>query len=768
MSFLSPLYLIGALAVIAPILLHLRRRPPKDFVPFSTLMFLDKTPERLTRRSKLERLWLLLLRCLALLLLALLFARPFFDSDKTGPGGSEGSRVVVLLDRSASMQREDLWKQALIKADQVLSEASGRDEIALLTFDDQIDVLSGFNSGDEAVPVSAGAQVKAARAALGDARAGWGGSGLGGALIAAADLIEASTPEGGERMAKEIVVISDFQEGAERDSLNRYAWPESIRVRCVPVAPEQSANLALNLVATLREGEDDDAAEAIPRDSEETESLKASQRVRIRNSRTDGREVEFSLRWADARSGAESERGDQAVRGLIPPGSSRVVVAPPRAIGDEAADGVLVLQAEGGAADHDFDNRAYVARVQPRPVRVLYLSAKPEPQNPATALFYLMRAMQPTSVLTPEVEALAYADVSEQAVKNADLVVVAGAPPLAVAGQVGAALDSGAAVFWISRAGASGVDQAESAALAAVTGIEGWSVSESTRDGSAKSDYAMLTDLDFESPVLAPFARAGVRDFTGIHIWKNRALELPEDATADGGQIRVLARYDGSVPAWVEVRRGAGKMYLFTSGWEPAESQLALSSKFVPLLYAMLGEAGFSALLPSPLVVGEPLPAPPGAELAQTLLTVKLPDGSSVESNVNEGVFQRTELPGLYTVSDGAGERVYAVNLAADESRVESVDPMLLADFSVPVRIESEQVAGVGADGRRAAEARAEAVIEQRRLELSEKENRQKLWKWLVLAVLGVLLLESWVAGRAPGASEVESDSDREATASAV
>lgn len=768
MSFLSPLYLIGALAVIAPILLHFRRRPPKDFVAFSTLMFLDKTPQRLTRRSRLENLWLLLLRCLALLLLALLFARPFFNSDEAGMGGGEreASRMVVLLDRSASMQREDLWQQAVAKADQMLGEASGRDEVALLSFDDRVDVLSGFNSVDEAVAASVGTQVKAARAQLAGLEVGWGGSGLGDGLIAAADLIEVASTQDGERMTKEIVVISDFQEGAERDSLNRYAWPESIRVRCLPLAPKQSANLALNLVAAQRESEDDDADQSISSGADEAEPRKGSQRVRVRNSRTDGQQADFSLRWTEEQSGDEDERIDRVVRGQIPPGSSRVVTAPPRATGNGNADGTLVLQAEGDSSDDDFDNRVYVARVQARPVRVLYLAQKPEPQDPATALFYLQRAMQPTAVLTPEVEALAYADVSPQALRNADLVVVAGGASLAIAEQVGAVLNAGSAVFWISRAGDSDQGESESTALAAVTGIDGWSVSEATREGSGQSDYAMLTDLDFKSAVLAPFARAKVRDFSGIHIWKNRAIELPEVEPAEAGRMRVLARYDAGVPAWVEVRRGAGKMYLFTSGWESAESQLALSSKFVPLLYAMLGEAGFSALVPSPLVVGEPLPAPPGAEATQTSLTVKLADGSSVEAKLNEGVFVRTERPGIYTVSDGTSEYVHAVNLAPDESRVESFDPMLLADFGLPVQVESEQAVEVGADDRRAAEARADAVIEQRRLELSEKENQQKLWKWLVLAVLAVLLVESWVAGRARGSNET--DNDREAAAGAV
>ena len=65
MAFLAPLFLLGALAIGAPILFHLIRRHTKDVVPFSSLMFLRPSPPRVHRRSRLENLWLLLLRCLA-------------------------------------------------------------------------------------------------------------------------------------------------------------------------------------------------------------------------------------------------------------------------------------------------------------------------------------------------------------------------------------------------------------------------------------------------------------------------------------------------------------------------------------------------------------------------------------------------------------------------------------------------------------------------------------------------------------------------------
>ena len=82
MSFLSPLFLLGAAAILGPIVFHFIRRVTREKVPFSSLMFLQPTPPRLTRKSRLEHILLLLLRCLALILLAMAFARPYFANDQ--------------------------------------------------------------------------------------------------------------------------------------------------------------------------------------------------------------------------------------------------------------------------------------------------------------------------------------------------------------------------------------------------------------------------------------------------------------------------------------------------------------------------------------------------------------------------------------------------------------------------------------------------------------------------------------------------------------
>jgi hypothetical protein len=107
MSFLTPLFLLGGLAIALPVVFHLVRRSSKDKLLFSTLMFLRPTPPRLTRRNRLDHILLLLLRCLVIGLLALGFARPFLQKPMAALASSRpATRLVLLVDTSASMRRE--------------------------------------------------------------------------------------------------------------------------------------------------------------------------------------------------------------------------------------------------------------------------------------------------------------------------------------------------------------------------------------------------------------------------------------------------------------------------------------------------------------------------------------------------------------------------------------------------------------------------------------------------------------------------------------
>src|SRR4051812_36630316 len=145
MSFLAPLFLIGAVAVAAPIIFHLIRRTVKERVRFSTLMFLKESPPRLTKRSHLENIILLLMRCAIICLLAVSFARPYFQRAATEPPRpASGRRIVVLLDTSASMRRAGLFDAAKRTGVAAIRRADANDSLAVMAFDSAPRTLLSF------------------------------------------------------------------------------------------------------------------------------------------------------------------------------------------------------------------------------------------------------------------------------------------------------------------------------------------------------------------------------------------------------------------------------------------------------------------------------------------------------------------------------------------------------------------------------------------------------------------------------------------------
>src|SRR5437868_6686730 len=104
LTFLTPLMLVGALLVAAPIILHLvMRQQPKHLV-FPALRFIRMRNDSNKRRLKLRHLLLLILRCAAIVFFALALARPSVQS--AGFLGDQEAPVAAALvfDTSPRMQ----------------------------------------------------------------------------------------------------------------------------------------------------------------------------------------------------------------------------------------------------------------------------------------------------------------------------------------------------------------------------------------------------------------------------------------------------------------------------------------------------------------------------------------------------------------------------------------------------------------------------------------------------------------------------------------
>ena len=136
MSFLYPAFLIGALAIAIPVVLHLLRREVAPEVPFTAVHLLRRAPVERAERRRLRDLILLAARVAALLLLAAAFARPYVQ------GAAPAPVRVVAIDRSYSMGAPGVFPRALALARQAIDQAASGERVALLAFDDRATVLA--------------------------------------------------------------------------------------------------------------------------------------------------------------------------------------------------------------------------------------------------------------------------------------------------------------------------------------------------------------------------------------------------------------------------------------------------------------------------------------------------------------------------------------------------------------------------------------------------------------------------------------------------
>jgi hypothetical protein len=137
MNFLYPVFLVGAVAVAIPIVLHFLRRDAAPDVPFSAVRLLRGSPVPQEPR-RLRDLLLLAARVLALLLLAAAFARPYLARAAAG----QPPIRVVAIDRSFSMGAPGRFADALARARAAVDEAAAGDRVAVIAFDDRADVIA--------------------------------------------------------------------------------------------------------------------------------------------------------------------------------------------------------------------------------------------------------------------------------------------------------------------------------------------------------------------------------------------------------------------------------------------------------------------------------------------------------------------------------------------------------------------------------------------------------------------------------------------------
>ena len=676
MSFLAPLFLIGGLAVAAPIVFHLIRRTTREQTPFSSMMFLTPSPPRITKRSRLEHVLLLFLRCLVLLLLAAGFARPFWtDADESERARGAGRRTLVLVDTSASMRRAGAWEQATKLFDRVLQDAKPGDAVALYAFDHALRAAVSFARLNELPETSREAVLRDGFAGLSP---GWGSTRLGSALARAAGLLEELEDEEQNQVPSRVVLISDLQEGSELGELQAFEWPEKYELKLQRVILEHAANAGIQYLPSA-------AADAR---AEEVDRVK----VRVFNS-ADAPTDQFRVNWANERGKTIGE----PVEVYVPAGQSRVIAL------ERPADATATRVTLQGDLE-GFDNDAWIVPPRARTVEVVYVGG--EAADEIKAPFFFLRGALPE---TRDFRFDLRRPTKGAELRPAGLTVVTSELSAADVKRLREFVRQGGVALFAPR-DVAGMVAAFQMFEAAPLGIE-----EVT-----PPRYALLGEIDFRHPLLAPFADPRFSDFSKIHFWKYRRFPAGSLSNA-----RVLARFDNDDPALVQAPLGEGFALILAACWHPADSQLALSTKFVPLIHSLLDLAGLRSRAPSQHIVGGDVILP------FTPDTLFAPDGS--ERTLAKDGFPTVETPGVYRVRGGTNEARFAVNLDPRESRTDPLAAEELERHGVML----QETGAVASDEAKEA-----------RLKNAELEQQQKLWRWLIAAALVILSIEMLMAGR--------------------
>jgi hypothetical protein len=756
MSFLYPLFLAGIAGVALPIILHMIRRQTRKRVTFSSLMFLRTTVPRFKNRSRLENLPLLILRCIILCLLAFAFSRPFFPRDIEANKVSAAKRTVLLIDTSASMRRAGLWPHVVSEAQSVLKGAGPNDRVCIMRFDQNAETLIGFeqwnwdpilqkNGKMGTHSMESGRRTAIANEEIAQLSPSWASTNLGQALVSAAEAIgedevndEQSTgwPSSQKSRIHQIVLISDLQKGCDLEALQAYEWPDSLKLDVKLIASADSTNASMQLIEgphfakRLRNGNPDNRDHPVGTAGNELPS------VRITNS-PDAAVERFGLSWADE----DQPQAPDSTGGLyVPAGHSVVVHVPQRS--DNSSAGKLVLTGDS----QDFDNALYVSPRLMLRVNILFIGIDSEDDSEGM-LYYVRRAFRTTGTIEPAIIFRTPQNLTDADIEAAHLIIATDEIRPEHIGSVRKYLETGRTVLLVLKS----PDTAKT--IAALTGTGNIQSQEADAD-----TYAMLNRIEFKHPLLAPFSEPRYGDFTKIHFWKHRRINIEElpgaevlawfDSPQDGQTHDDPALFELHVAKEPALRNSKGSLLVLTSGWNPADSQLALSSKFVPLLYSILEYSGIFANRQSQYFVGDHVPVSPLAGSGSTGLEIRKPDNSTVRLNPGQESFAQTDMPGIYTIEWDSGSQtpsqnqVFALNLPARESQTDVMPIEDLEELGVSLTrssVFSAEHADLTAGARNLLAGRHSSTL--------ALESEQKIWRWILIGLLAVSFIEITLAG---------------------
>jgi hypothetical protein len=535
MNLLNPLFLLGALATAIPILLHLIRREHARRLEFPTLMFLRRISKRIIRYQKLRHLLLLLLRVLAFLLIALAFARPYYNSSQSPAAiGRVTVGHIILIDNSMSMSFQDRWQKAKSAAADIVQNSGAGDKFAVLEFSDNTVALTQVtaNSSEALDQIGKGAELSDQPTRYGQA------------LRAAEKFaMEAGT---GKRI---IHLISDFQKSEWASEEKDFRLSSGTELQYVDVGSDDFSNIAIRDVRVADAGSDAGVV------------IKASP---INFGARDRKNVAVSL-FIDGKKIAE-QRID------LPKGASQgVEFQAPGMIGAHP----VFLEAEDPELTRD--NRFYMSLESRAKTPVLAVES-PAAGKRRSPSFFLSNAL---NVDTWSPYKLAIVS-SQNLTISGELLIWNNAPggDQSVQKRLQDFVKAGGGLAIVMNDSTQFADFNRS--FGSWLPVKAAEVSPKIHGRSRSEDeYVLMTDVRMDHPIFMPFGKPHSGNFSGARFYRHAKLIL-------GPGTEAPARFENGDPAVVTLSFGKGRVLIFASSADNESNDLCLKAVYAPLWMQML------------------------------------------------------------------------------------------------------------------------------------------------------------------------------------
>lgn len=624
-GFLNNAFLYGLIGVGIPILIHLFARQKIRTVRFSSTAMLSELQIRRARRFRLAQLLLLILRCLAIGLLVLAFARPTIRTGTLAKTGDAPVSALLMIDRSFSMQRGRLFAEAQNRALAVIDRMRSRDRVALMWSDS-----SGIADG---LRYSA---IGSLREEVRQSPATFGKNDWPGRLSNAVRLFQEEP-----RIGKELFWIWDMQRTAFSAPLDS-----------VPVSNPH----VFVYVLPVSGGEDNAAViRAVPA----SQILDPAAPVRIDADVKNFGSREIQNLWV--RAYVEGRPAAQKTLSIEPGGEKRVTF-----MLDPGQTGWVRGSVEIEDDILSADNVCPFVLHVPEQIRVRLVGHEPDDLKYPELVFRAFRsghASLETESFTGQADwtggldtdrVLLFCDVPRFSPEETD--------------RLESHIQQGGGAFFLLGPDVDLKHYADRLTPPLFTGT--------FQDASGESDASAFWipgPPDRNHPVLAGLFTYGAPALESLHVFKRAAL-------TSGAWAPILSYEDG-MPLLAEARIGRGRVLVLSTGPDPAWSDLAVHSLFAPLIYrSVLYLSEGRRERTEALHVHDPVRAIVPIDRLADAFSVIRPDGriDEIPPVFRNGAavleYPNTNLPGIYCIRSGDRPiALKAVQIDPNESDCRSI-----------------------------------------------------------------------------------------------